>query len=263
VVARGSRTDGSTPPARRGQHFLDRSVAADLVRRARIAPDEVVLELGAGTGALTRELARTAASVVAIEIDPRLAERLRRTCAGNVTVATADMLVHPLPRAPFRAFGNIPFASTTSILRRLLDDPTTSMTAADLVVQWEVAKKRTTTPPGNVLSLLWGPFWSFEIERRIPASAFRPRPRVDAAMLSIRRHDQPLLSLNDAGAYERVVRHAFRRAGDPLTRALRPMFDRSQLRRIERRLELRGNVRPIDLSVREWVELFRTLHRGA
>lgn len=257
MVARGSRATRPASPAPRGQHFLDRRLAAELVRRARIAPHETVLEIGAGTGALTRELARVAKSVLAIEVDPRLAAGLRRTCAANVTVIEADALRYPVPRESFRAFGNIPFGSTTALMRRLLDDPQTTMTAADLIVQREVARKRTASPPGNVLSLCWGTRWSFEIARRIQASAFRPVPRVDAALLSIRPLDSPLLRPDEARSFEELLRIAFLRAGEPLARALHPICRSSEVRGLQRRLRLPSSVRPIDLDVQEWVAVFR------
>jgi 23S rRNA (adenine-N6)-dimethyltransferase len=264
VVARGSRATGPAPPAPHGQHFLDRKLGAELVRRARIAPHETVFEIGAGTGALTRELARVAKFVLAIEVDPRLAAGLRRTCAeaGNIAVIEADALRNPLPRVPFRAFGNIPFASTTALMRRLLDDPRTTMTAADLIVQWEVARKRTASPPGNVLSLCWGTRWSFEIARRIPAAAFRPKPHVDGALLAIRPLDPPLLRLEEARPFEKLVRIAFLRAGEPLARALRPVCRSSEVRRLQRKLCLPSSARPIDLDVQEWVTVYRFLGRS-
>jgi 23S rRNA (adenine-N6)-dimethyltransferase len=220
-----------------------------------------VFEIGAGRGALTRELSKVAASVLAIEVDPRLAAGLRSTSAANVEVIEADALEYPLPRVPFRAFGNIPFGSTTAILRRLLDDAGSTMTAADLVVQREVARKRTASPPGNVLSLCWRALWSFEITCRIPPSSFRPKPSVGAAMLAIRRLDPPLLTRSEARSYEQLLRSAFRRAGEPLTRALRPLCSPSTVRRLERTLGVPTTARPIDLDVRAWIAVFHALDR--
>ena len=261
MVARASRATGSASPAPRGQHFLDRKLASELVRRARISPGEVVFEIGAGTGALTHELARVAASVQASEVDPRLASGLRRRFAetANVTVIEADALTVAVPRGPFRAFGNIPFGSTTAIMRRLLHDPRTTMTAADLIVQWEVARKRTASPPGTVLSLRWGAFWSLKVDRRIPASAFRPKPRVDAALLSIRPIDPPLLRPDEAGSFERLLRIAFLRAGEPMARALKPICGSSEARRLQKDLHLPARARPIDLDVGEWIEVLRAV----
>ena len=97
--------------------------------------------------------------------------------------------------------GSIPFGATTAILRHLLDDTRSGLVRADLVVQWEVARKRAAMPPTTLLSTTWAPWWSFDVGRRIPASAFRPVPMVDAAVLRVTRRTPPLLPEHMAGAY--------------------------------------------------------------
>jgi 23S rRNA (adenine-N6)-dimethyltransferase len=107
-------------------------------------------------------------------------------------VIEADMLRLPLPREPFRVVANIPFAATTDLLRGLLADPRTPLTRADLVLQWEVARKRAGRPR-TALSASWSPWWRFRLGRRIPRAAFRPRPAVDAGILIAERRREPLL----------------------------------------------------------------------
>ena len=84
-----------------------------------------MLDIGAGEGVLTAELARRAGRVRAVEIESALVARLRRrfAAAPNVEVVGGDALLVPLPDEPFRVVANIPFNRTTAILRRLLDDP--------------------------------------------------------------------------------------------------------------------------------------------
>ena len=79
------------------------------------------MEIGAGRGALTAALAERARAVIAIEVDPRFARGLRSMFAGDpvVRIVEGDARSWPLPREPFRAFGNVPFAITTDLLRRL------------------------------------------------------------------------------------------------------------------------------------------------
>ena len=102
--------------------------------------------------------------------------------------------------------GSLPFGTTTAILRHLFDDPGSPLVRADLIVQWEVARKRATMPPSTLLSAAWAPWWRFEIGRRIPASAFRPVPSVDAAVLRVTRRTPPILPPRMAGAYTTFVR---------------------------------------------------------
>ena len=113
---------------------------------------------------------------------------------------------HRFPRRPYRVIGSLPFGATTAILRHLLDDPDSFLVRADLIVQWEVARKRALMPPSTLLSTTWAPWWSFEVVRRIPAAAFRPVPSIDAAVLRVTRRDPALLPLSMAGPYASFVR---------------------------------------------------------
>ena len=126
-----------------GQHLLRSDVlAAELVANAGIGPGDLVLEIGAGRGRLTLPLADAARRVVAVEIDAAFVSGLRQLFSGreHVQVVPSDFLKLPSPREPFRAFGNVPFALTTPILRRLLDDPTSGLSRADLILQYEAAR---------------------------------------------------------------------------------------------------------------------------
>jgi 23S rRNA (adenine-N6)-dimethyltransferase len=194
-VSAGRRTRRDWRRRQLGQNFLDPAIAEEIVEAAGLVPGELVVEVGAGSGVLTRALARRAVRLIAVEPDPDWAHRLRERLAGSpgVCVVPRDFLAIELPREPFRVVGSLPFGRTTDILRRLLDDPATSLWRADVIVQWEVAVKRAARPPATLLSTAWAPWWAFELVRRVPAQRFRPVPRVDGGVLAITRRDPPLL----------------------------------------------------------------------
>ncbi len=196
---------------RLGQNFLTPSVVDRLVSEAGISPGELVVDLGAGSGTLSLALAARGARVIAVEIDEDWAAKLRRDVGrrgvGSVRVVHADVLTWPFPTHPFRAMGNLAFGSTTANLHRLLDRPDLPLIRADLVVQWEVARKRAAVPASTLISTSWAPWWEFQLGRRIPASQFRPVPSVDGGVLRIIRRDPPLLPLGMANAYADFVRH--------------------------------------------------------
>jgi len=181
-----------------------------VVAEAAFEDGDLVVEIGAGRGALTFALARRGVRVIALERDPVWAEHLRREAArrgaDEVSVVCCDALRYRLPRRPFRAIGSIPFGATTALLRHLLDDPGSGLERADLIVQWEVARKRVAMPPTTMLSTSWAPWWTFAAGRRIPAAAFRPVPAVDAAVLRVARRAPPLLPGHLAPAYGAFVR---------------------------------------------------------
>jgi 23S rRNA (adenine-N6)-dimethyltransferase len=206
-VSARRRTDRDWRRRRLGQNFLDPAIAEQIVESASFAAGELVIEIGAGSGALTLALARRALRVVAVEADALWAERLSRRVHGNrgITVLATDFLSLVLPRERFRVIGSLPFGRTTDILRRLLDDPAAPLARADVVVQWEVALKRAAMPPTTLLSTRWAPWWEIELARRIPASSFRPVPSVDAGLLRITRRDPPLLPAAMARAYGAFV----------------------------------------------------------
>jgi 23S rRNA (adenine-N6)-dimethyltransferase len=194
-----------------GQNFLRPERADQLVESAAFIAGDLVVEIGAGRGALTYALARRGVRVVALEKDPHWADSLRhqvsrRGIDADVRVVGCDALDYRWPRQPFRVIGSLPFGATTAILRHLLDDPDSWLVRADLIVQWEVARKRAVMPPSTLLSTTWAPWWSFEVVRRVPAAAFRPVPSVDAAMLRVTRRDPPLLPPRLAGPYASFVR---------------------------------------------------------
>jgi 23S rRNA (adenine-N6)-dimethyltransferase len=241
------RAHAARRAARRGldQHFLrSRRLATELVRNAGLTRDDLVLEIGAGTGRLTVELARVARQVVAVELDARLARELRTRAADNVTVVHGNALHFPLPGEAFRVVANLPFGQTSSFLRHLLDDPSVPLERADLVVEWGYALKRAAVWPTTLLGATWGAWWTFRIDRRLAASCFEPAPSVDAGLLVVARRDPPLVPASDRRAYRDFVRRGF----DCGLRAVAPP---RHVRRVARRAA------PRDLDVHQWAALFR------
>ena len=131
----------------------------------------------------------------------------------------ADMLDFTLPRQDFRVIASPPFNVTTPLLKKLLDHPGRGPWRSDLIVQWEVARKRSTVPPATLLSTTWAPWWEFELIERVPKRSFRPVPRVDAAWLSITKRNPPVLPTEISPGFARLVRSNW----NALTQDRRPL----------------------------------------
>jgi 23S rRNA (adenine-N6)-dimethyltransferase len=220
-----------------------------------VSGDELVLEIGAGDGRLTAELARAARCVIAVELDASLAAGLATRFDGrNVEVVAGDALTEPLPREPFRVVANLPFHVTAALLRRLLDDPHTPLTRADVIVEWGAARKRASMWPSTQLGVTWGAWYAFALERRLPASCFAPRPSVDAGLLSARRREPPLVPPDVAAQYRDFVRAGF--SAPALRDGLR---GRVAPRALKQAADLYGFPRAAaarDLDAHQWAALF-------
>ena len=248
------------------QNFLvDRRAIDALVDGSGAGDGDLVLDIGAGNGLISTALACRGAQVQAIERDPALAERLRAKFSTwpSVTVVEADVLAMPLPAEPFRAVANIPFGITTRILRRLLDDA--ALVRADLIVQAEVARKRGTRGRGTLFNACWEPWFEFGTGARIPATAFRPRPRVDAAVLIVTRRDPPLLDPAARRDYVEFVTAAFEGSRPTVASALAGVLPRARFAGLARELGFRAGALPSELDVHQWAGLFRAADaaRGA
>ncbi|MER7077537.1 23S rRNA (adenine-N6)-dimethyltransferase [Saccharopolyspora kobensis] len=225
-----------------GQNFLvDRGVVRRLVDLLDPVPRPVV-ELGAGSGAITRELVGSGRRVTAVELDPHWASSLRATFP-EVRVIRCDMLDFRFPAAEHAVIGNLPFGITTSVTRRLLTEKTWS--EAVLLVQWDVARKR--AEGGNQLNAQWSPWYEFQSCGRIPARSFRPTPAVDGGILKLRRRSRPLVPLDEQRRYQRFVEAVFTGRGRGLTEIVRNVTG-YRVRNLP--------ALPRDLSAEGWARLY-------
>ncbi|HET7567231.1 MAG TPA: rRNA adenine dimethyltransferase family protein [Gaiellaceae bacterium] len=247
----GRNTGGPRPP---GRHYLRRrAFAAQLVHDAGITPGELVLDLGAGGGILTRALAAAGARVLAVELDPAAADALRRRFAGDprVDVREADATRIPLPREPFSVVANLPFAAGTAILRRLLGDPRVPLDRLDAIVEWGLAAKRTAVWPSTLLGCAWGAWHELTVARRVPRACFAPPPSADAAVLRAVRRADPLVPPAEAEQYLALLRRCFE-ARAPLDRVL----PRTAVRSLAHELGFDPRAEARDLDVRQWAALY-------
>ena len=170
-------------PRRRawGWYRLEPDWAERIVSAAGVCEGELVLDLGAGTGALTRPLAAAGARVVAVELHPRRADRLRRFETEDVRVVEADLLEVPLPHRPYRVVANPPFALGGPLLRRLVAAGS-RLVAADLVLERAVVAYYTTGRRRR-----WERTWAATRGPNLPRRALTPPPGVDVGVLRLRR----------------------------------------------------------------------------
>jgi 23S rRNA (adenine-N6)-dimethyltransferase len=245
-----------------GQNFLkDKRVAKRIVAESGVGKGDLVVELGAGGGLLTRQLARVSEQVVAVECDPYWAMQLREHFSDddNVRVVEGDALTVRLPKEPFLVVANIPFNATTSILHRLLDDPTAPLQVAHLLVQKQVALKHARSTPTTLKTLNWSPWYRFFAGLELPADAFHPKPKVDACLMVAAKRGPPLVAPEHRYLFRAFVRRAFVGHGNSVSETLRPIFTKTQLRRLARDNGFSLHWPPSMLTAHQWANVFDSM----
>ncbi|GAA3470855.1 23S rRNA (adenine(2058)-N(6))-methyltransferase Erm(O) [Nonomuraea roseola] len=200
------------------QNFLvDRHAVELMVKAAR--PSGLVLEPGAGEGALTVALAATGAEVVGYEIDPLLAVKLK--ARTGLRIVKGDFTSVRPPAEPFAVVGNIPYSITSKIVDWCLRAP--ALTSATLLTQLEYARKRSGDfGRWSLLTVESWPWFTWELVGRVGRESFRPVPSVDSGILRIERRPEPLL--DDADGFAELVRLGFGGVGGSLYASLRPHY---------------------------------------
>ena len=215
---------GLHPRKRLGQNFLVNAGTLDaIIDAADLSPQDVVLEIGAGTGALTRRLALSPARVIAVELDRGLFHILQSIFQGNsdVTLIHGDILdldlsvlidMKPAPER-IKVIGNLPYYITTPILMKFLDAASALPIQMILIMAQAEVGARIAASPGTkdygALSVAVAYRSEAEILRRVPAASFYPKPKVDSVLVRLNIRPDPSVDVKDEKFFFSIVRAAF------------------------------------------------------
>src|SRR5713226_4455720 len=218
---------GMRPNKSFGQNLLiDRSVLQKIVDAAEIEASDQLLELGAGTGVLTRELARHARRVVAVELERDMLTLLAKTTRNypNVELIVRNLLfldpTEVFGEEPYKLVANLPYYITAPTFRHFLESANAPRLIV-VMVQQEVAQ-RIVAAPGD-LSLLAVSIQSYgrpQLVAHVPAAAFYPAPKVDSAILRVDLHAEAPLAREDRDSFFQIVQAGFSERRKQLHNAL-------------------------------------------
>lgn len=234
-----------------GQNFLtDHRIARQIIDSVSPRAEDVIIEIGPGTGALTAMLARRSGHLVAIEIDASLVEELRRTVsARNLSIVNADVLkldwqrtiedarssIVDVASMRVRVVANLPYYISTAIIERLLS-PGRGLFDMTLMLQREVADRIVSEPGNKAYGYLSVMVQYYSLASKlfdVPPSAFTPSPKVWSAVIRLVVRERPAVEVADEAKFFALVRAAF---------AQRRKTIRNNLKAAATALEFRGPV---------------------
>ena len=250
-----------SPAKTLGQNFLhDQNLARWIVDQAQITPDDYVVEIGPGLGALTRFILEKGAHVLAIEKDARLAGFLRAHFPNQrLEVLNSDALKFD-PRSLFahrtvKLLGNLPYNVSSVLLLRFLEQPS-PISLLLLMLQKEVAERLSASPSTHdygALTLRVQLHHHVKYLRTVPATVFFPRPEVDSAVVRILPRDPLELPQHDDQLLLKLIRAGFSQRRKQLRKLIRE--DIKDWDTVSRRLNISANARAEELSLLQWIAL--------
>lgn len=245
-----------------GQHWLtDDKTLENIVNAADLSSGNTVLEVGPGTGTLTRKLLASGAKVIAVEKDEALANSLQGRSLQRLQVVKADILKFDLTKLPtgYKVVANIPYYLTNNLLRSLSEssNPPASMA---VLVQKEVAE-RLCAKPGqmSILTVSVQLYYECRLGPVVPARLFKPPPKVDSQLVILKRRDQPLFPKLDTTKFFRIVKASFSERRKKLRSSLAGglHLPKEHADDLLKRAGIDPNLRPQELSLHDWHNIYK------
>lgn len=229
------------------QYFLrSPQLIKELVGHTSINKNDVVYDIGAGSGVVSSVLASRCRKVIAIEVEPRMITKLQENMQpyDNVTIYKGDFLDMPLPTTSYKIFANIPFHLSSPIVRKIAqaDNPPV---AAYLIVQKQFANKLLPDSDRftSQLGMMIGPEFAVRIRKPLRRTDFWPHPNVDTVLLEIIHRQDPLIEPAKLPAYRKLIADCF---SDPKVFAKMPRAA----------IGLPMDIKPSQMKLEQWIKLF-------
>lgn len=250
-----------------GQHFLICDwVLPELAKAAELTAGDTVLEIGPGTGVLTRFLASRAKKVIAVEKDRGLgavlSANLAREKITNAEIIAGDILRFDFSALPnkYKVVANIPYYLTSRLIRILLELEKKPEIIA-LTIQKEVAERVIARPPDmNILALSVQAYGAPEIMAGVPASCFNPRPKIDSAILKISNISENFFTQHHIAPKDffRLARAGFSSRRKVLTNNLDRFIPKKELAKALNSIGHPASARAQEISLNEWVKIIES-----
>lgn len=252
-----------------GQHFLNNEkVPRIMVDAAQVVAGDIVVEIGPGTGVLTRELLKRGAKVIALEADARAIESLQEPFAADIMaqnlvilhsdVRTLDLASLPVTPHEYKVVANIPYYLSGMLFRTFLDTKFQPSTLVFLV-QREVAERIARDPKESLLSLSVKVFGEPKYIETVKKGNFSPAPKVDSAIIAVRSISHARVGEVDEAFFFTLIHAGFASKRKQLLGNLTKLFPRETLMHTFSTLGIPLDVRGEDVNLNSWLALATAL----
>ena len=247
------------PKKHLGQNFLvDKNILQKIINSADIKSDDIILEVGPGTGILTKELAKKAKKIIAVEKDKSIIEVLKENLKDfqNIEIINEDILKFNLKEKKYKVIANIPYYLTSALIRKFLEEKNQPKELI-LMIQKEVAQIICETPPNmSLLSVSVQFYADAKILFNVSKNSFWPVPKVDSAVIKIVPR-----GLTSPDLFFRIVKAGF---SHPRKQLAGNLSKELKIKKAKiKKLLLQNNIKPTQraetLYIEDWKNLTKTI----
>lgn len=262
------RDYGLRPNKRLGQNFIiDRNIVEKIIKFANLSAADTILEIGAGLGNITTDLAGLVNNVIAVEFDKGLCNLIKKTLSNykTIEVVCQDILKFDIKayaqKNKFKVLGNLPFYITTPVLEYLMKNRD-YISGALLMVQKELGERLLAGPGGKVygaISCYLNYYTRLEFKSVVKRTSFFPQPDVDSVLLHMEILDEPPVAVGDERLFFNIIRTAFNQRRKTLLSSLSHKdilsLDKGQIKNVLNNAGISPERRPESLSLEEFARI--------
>ncbi len=234
--------------------YTNQSKMSKIIASIGISENDIVLDIGAGKGEITNELAKYSNNVIAYELDPTYYEILKHTFHDkkNVLLVNEDFSLAPLPKKPFKVFSNIPFSLTADIVNKITSDES-QLSEGYLFIQKESGNRFVGQPKNTQIATILSYRFDIEIVDTFKREDFKPIPNVDVVLLKIiKRRDVG----SDYLLFKDFVTYIFNQMEKNVYGTLKKLFTFNQLKYIKEELKKKNYNIPSDIPKEYYLKIF-------